>query len=786
MKTVKDKRGFNIKKISAFIFIALLIFSVFVMQIRTVSAIDIYEPDDTSLTSTPIPTDGTLQNHDFHIVGDTDWVNFSVVSGTLYTIETLNLGVLCDTKITLYQTDGFTVITSDNNSGVDKASRIVWNSTGYPAGYYYVKIEDVANGSGLDYTYDIRIFKGQPALLKPSYSDYGLDTDGDTIYNYLIVNVTVNVTKPDWYLLNGSLYGDSGWIDSTSNYTSLDAGLQIVQLYFNGSRVYNNGINEAFDVFFYLYDVFRAFLDNDTFTTGFYNYFQFQPPDAFFHPPHSDFGMDTDGDTLYNYLIVNVTFNVTIAGGYELEGNLYGDSGWIAGNTNYTYLDGGLQFIHLYFNGTRIFTNGINEAFEVYFYLYDDFESFLDNESYTTDFYNYSLFQPPDAFFQPPHSHFGMDTDGDTLYDYLIVNVTVYVTKAGGYKLEGNLYGDTGWIASTSNYTSLDAGLQFIHLYFEGTRIFNNTLNETFNVYFYLYDDFGTYLDYDSHVLDFVAPWIISATPTDGAVGVGVTTETIVIEFSEPMNKSSVEGAFSMYPAKYIQDYSWDGNALIITFSSELEYGIIYTMTVGTDAKDISGNALEAPYTWSFTTEEKEEEGISPMLFILPLVVIVIVVQLIPLIKRKKGKPAESLEDEPGSEESIEEDKKEEPETPPPPPEEEPVPEDGIKEDTEGEPEPPPPPPEEESVSKDGMEEDTKEKPETPPPPPPEEELGSEEDTKEEPEPPPPPPPEEELGSEGDKEEEPGTPPPPPEEEPGSEDGMEEEPETSPPPPPDD
>ena len=74
-------------------------------------------------------------------------------------------------------------------------------------------------------------------------------------------------------------------------------------------------------------------------------------------------------------------------------------------------------------------------------------------------------------------------------------------------------------------------------------------------------------------------------------------------------------------------------------------------MTVGSSAKDEAGNALEEPYTWSFTTEakaEKEEEaGISPMLFVIPIVILVIVSQLVSFYKKKKRKSADLLEKEP-------------------------------------------------------------------------------------------------------------------------------------------
>jgi uncharacterized repeat protein (TIGR01451 family) len=48
---------------------------------------DAYEIDDVCRQARPIPTDGTIQEHTFHDVGDSDWVAFQAISGTEYLIE---------------------------------------------------------------------------------------------------------------------------------------------------------------------------------------------------------------------------------------------------------------------------------------------------------------------------------------------------------------------------------------------------------------------------------------------------------------------------------------------------------------------------------------------------------------------------------------------------------------------------------------------------------------------------------------------------------------------------
>ncbi|UCE37914.1 MAG: Ig-like domain-containing protein [Thermoplasmata archaeon] len=144
-----------------------------------------------------------------------------------------------------------------------------------------------------------------------------------------------------------------------------------------------------------------------------------------------------------------------------------------------------------------------------------------------------------------------------------------------------------------------------------------------------------------AEAVDTTAPTVAIVNPVDGAV-IDVT-KTIIITFSEAMNKSSVEAAISISPDATISDFSWEGNTLTITLESDLEAGKDYTVTIGTGAKDAAGNALEEPYTWQFTTEkagEKEPEEDTSWLFIL-LIVIVIIVILLLLFLMKKKKPEE-------------------------------------------------------------------------------------------------------------------------------------------------
>lgn len=103
--------------------------------------------------------------------------------------------------------------------------------------------------------------------------------------------------------------------------------------------------------------------------------------------------------------------------------------------------------------------------------------------------------------------------------------------------------------------------------------------------------------------VDVMPPEVLSVTPEDGATEVPVDT-TISVEFSEEMDRASVEGAFSLAP-EVQGNFTWEGNSPTFALATDLEYGTKYTVTVSTTAKDKAGNTLAGAYTWSFNTLAK-------------------------------------------------------------------------------------------------------------------------------------------------------------------------------------
>jgi len=134
------------------------------------------------------------------------------------------------------------------------------------------------------------------------------------------------------------------------------------------------------------------------YTTSWYNWTEFELPPAEFNDVFSDYGEDTDGDGLYNYLVVNVGVNVTETGNYTVRGELCenGTYNWVGSDYNKTYLSEGNQTVQLRF--FRIRMNKYNGTYDLkWLILFNAGSEFVDNKvyAYTTSWYNWTEFEKP-------------------------------------------------------------------------------------------------------------------------------------------------------------------------------------------------------------------------------------------------------------------------------------------------------------------------------------------------------------------------------------------------------
>ena len=350
-------------------------------------------------------------------------------------------------------------------------------------------------------------FMQVPASFSPPHSDTGVDSDSDGLYESLRVDVVLDIVYDGTYIVSGNIYR-TDWIDSDQVTVDLLAGIRTVSLSFDAWEIYQSGGDGPYTVYLNLYayvDWTSQYLEGATYYTQVYSVYAFDGPGAYFWSPHSDYVTDTDSDGLYNWLIVQVLVNVTVAGTYTVIGELRADS-WddlifICTNGSLS-LPIGIQMINLSFPGWPINYQSNSDDMDIELSLFDVNSVLLDEDYYVTPtYYYYYDFEGPPALFAPPHESYASDLNGDSMLDYVIVNVSVNVEVAGTYTISAEIYDDWWDVIDTlDNTTWLDAGVQVVELRFPGWVIRDHGDSGPYTVDMILLDEGGRECDYGSHL----------------------------------------------------------------------------------------------------------------------------------------------------------------------------------------------------------------------------------------------------------------------------------------------
>jgi len=266
-------------------------------------------------------------------------------------------------------------------------------------------------------------------------------------------------------------------------------------------------------------------------------YINLSAPSAFLTGEYNDYGLDEDGDELYDYLILEVEVFVNEPGEYAIDGglSLVGEDYWHHSNfEEFVYLDEGIHFLNLSFDGSDIYGSQVDGDYELeYLYLYNSIfgefktinHGFL---PHNTDYYFYEDFERPDIMLTGEFFDYGIDEDSDGLYDYLAINVDVRVFREGNYRADGRLHTEEGTHMHDYFYgfTYLNEGYSNLTLLVEGVEIYENGedgpywlgsigLRNWSGYYFYN----GNFLDYQTNYysyLDFEN--LACVVPVDGMV----------------------------------------------------------------------------------------------------------------------------------------------------------------------------------------------------------------------------------------------------------------------------
>ncbi|MFQ6107368.1 MAG: hypothetical protein ACE5QF_07275, partial [Thermoplasmata archaeon] len=398
-------------------------------------------------------------------------------------------------------------------------------------------------------SYSYTEFQPPPVVFNPPHYDYGLDTNSNGLYDYLVALVNITVYTADTYNIKGDLMDSTGtwYISYDENQSYFSQGDHTVELRMYGYQIRGKAYDGPYRLELEIIKGSSQVVATDVHSTKSYLATDFEGLYARFVPPHSDTGIDMDGDTKYDYLRVRLEIQVNESGYYTVSGDLWDKSqlNYITSASNYTYLDTGSVQVDLYFLGCEICQSGYGVYYfaDVEIHLEDGTPA--DADEHQTNNYQSSDFDcEPPILFSPPHSDYGLDTDADTYYNYLVVNVSIDVSASWTYKIIGRLYDGSHatFITATENTSYLTTGPNTLPLWLDGTDIYNSGIDGPYNLTLLSYDVYGNkleraYYDTSSYTHDQFQHQIIDNDPPTIS---GVTAIPNPQKVFQPVNISAV------------------------------------------------------------------------------------------------------------------------------------------------------------------------------------------------------------------------------------------------------
>src|SRR6267143_1259478 len=307
------------------------------------------------------------------------------------------------------------------------------------------------------------------ATLETPYTATGVDADSppDGQYDYLVVELTVNVSSAGGFLL---------WVDLSgrglaSRWLNLDLGRHRVQLPIDGHVLRGMGVDGPYGLDLTLETDTSALLDRASFTTAAFRFTDFEGPDTVMTGPTSDRGLDMDvpPNGLLDFMEVTTSVRVTEAGWYRLSATTLGVGSFVD-----RWLDPGpAANLSVRFPGFELSQSRYSGRFTV------DLFFGTNHSSYVTRSYNWTDFEPVPAAVGTGASDAGIDTDTppDGLYDELSVRIPVSVNRSGDYRIGATAYSGNQYVDRAEAYRFIANGSGEIELRIPRTRIVANRMD---------------------------------------------------------------------------------------------------------------------------------------------------------------------------------------------------------------------------------------------------------------------------------------------------------------------
>ena len=267
------------------------------------------------------------------------------------------------------------------------------------------------SGSGPDFSreaFAIGTVAKADSTFTGAFSDYGVDGNGDGLFDELVIEVGVQTNVAADFKVLGLLEDSLGNRLDAGAAATLTPGASSMLLAFPGDLIYQNRVDGPFTlkvVRLAEVDQFVLALTDeltDAHETAAYSFDQFQPALLFLTGVGSSTVRDVTGDWRWDYLDVTLDVQVAAAGFYEWSARLTDGNGTEIGfASGAATLSAGANQISLTFDGTPIGLNGVDGPYFVSeFLLFGGSASLVASRALTTAAYFASQFaagSPPGA-----------------------------------------------------------------------------------------------------------------------------------------------------------------------------------------------------------------------------------------------------------------------------------------------------------------------------------------------------------------------------------------------------
>src|SRR5438552_5730865 len=113
----------------------------------------------------------------------------------------------------------------------------------------------------------------------PPHSDSGYDTNGNGLFDFLLVNASVQISMPGNFTVFGTLHHANSTLSiSNSSSAGLPVGPAVLTIWFDGSLINQSGVDGPYTVDLFLFNETFALLDSGTHTTQPYSHLAFDGP----------------------------------------------------------------------------------------------------------------------------------------------------------------------------------------------------------------------------------------------------------------------------------------------------------------------------------------------------------------------------------------------------------------------------------------------------------------------------------------------------------------------------